>query len=183
VGAASAPTPPGVETLELQLGEPRQLFFSLDPAPFRERSLDPKAEEYIVEWARDQRRDVALGLVIGLERGTHASEEAALLPDAITASFRARATSARRRLADLLRVGRTSLVIGLGFNALMLILADQVGSQGYGILHDSLVIGGWVAMWRPIEIFLYDWWPIHGEIRLAERLAAMPVQVKAAGAA
>ena len=22
------------------------------------------------------------------------------------------------------------------------------------------MIGGWVALWRPLEIFLYDWWPI-----------------------
>jgi hypothetical protein len=34
-----------------------------------------------------------------------------------------------------------------------------------------------VALWRPMEIFLYDWWPIRGEIRLYERLAAMPVFV------
>ena len=28
------------------------------------------------------------------------------------------------------------------------------------------MIGGWVALWRPMEIFLYDWWPIRGEVRL-----------------
>jgi len=32
-------------------------------------------------------------------------------------------------------------------------------------------------MWRPMELFLYDWWPIRAEARLADRLTAMPVRV------
>ena len=38
-------------------------------------------------------------------------------------------------------------------------------------------IGGWVAMWRPMEIFLYDWWPVRAEARLSDRLTAMPVRI------
>jgi hypothetical protein len=43
--------------------------------------------------------------------------------------------------------------------------------------HESFSIGGWVAMWRPIEVFLYDWWPIRAEARLYDRLSAMPVRI------
>jgi len=32
-------------------------------------------------------------------------------------------------------------------------------------------------MWRPLEIFLYDWWPIRAEARLCDRLSAMPVRI------
>jgi hypothetical protein len=39
------------------------------------------------------------------------------------------------------------------------------------------VIGGWVAMWRPLEIFLYDWWPIVAERKLFDRLSTMPVRI------
>lgn len=45
------------------------------------------------------------------------------------------------------------------------------------ILRESLLIGGWVAMWRPMEIFLYDWWPIWARIRLLDRLARMPTRI------
>ena len=45
-------------------------------------------------------------------------------------------------------------------------------------LRESLLIGGWVAMWRPLEVFLYDWWPIRAEARLYDRLAAMPVRIQ-----
>jgi hypothetical protein len=46
------------------------------------------------------------------------------------------------------------------------------------LLRESLLIGGWVAMWRPLEIFLYDWWPIRSEVRLFDRLSTMPVQIQ-----
>ncbi len=46
-----------------------------------------------------------------------------------------------------------------------------------GIIKESFVIGGWVALWRPLEIFLYDWWPIRAEARLLDRLSEMDVRV------
>ena len=46
-----------------------------------------------------------------------------------------------------------------------------------GILKESLLIGGWVAMWKPMEIFLYDWWPIRADAALADRLTMMPVRI------
>jgi hypothetical protein len=30
----------------------------------------------------------------------------------------------------------------------------------------------------PLEVFLYDWWPIRAEARLFERLSAMPVRIE-----
>lgn len=33
-------------------------------------------------------------------------------------------------------------------------------------------------MWRPMEVFLYDWWPIRREAKFQDRLAAMPVQIR-----
>ena len=51
-------------------------------------------------------------------------------------------------------------------------LAARIDKESYGyLIKESLVIGGWVALWRPLEIFLYDWWPIRAEARLLDRLA------------
>jgi hypothetical protein len=58
-------------------------------------------------------------------------------------------------------------------------LANLLKTSRIGeILRESLTIGGWVSMWRPLEVFLYDWWPIRNEARLSDRLAAMPVRVR-----
>ncbi len=81
----------------------------------------------------------------------------------------------------MLRIGRKSLLIGVAVLAVAMILGDLlrglVGSYNYGaILADSLLIGGWVALWRPLEILLYDWWPVLAEAKLYDRLSAMLVR-------
>ena len=78
----------------------------------------------------------------------------------------------RQRLRELLRVGRTSLVIGLLALAAAIAVGDFLaalmkGSRIGEILRESLTIGGWVSMWRPLEIFLYDRWPIRNEAQLS----------------
>jgi hypothetical protein len=83
----------------------------------------------------------------------------------------------------LLRVGRTSLIIGLVVLTGAIALGDFLGTLMKGsrigeIFRESLTIGGWVSMWRPLEIFLYDWWPIRNEARLSDRLAVMPVRIR-----
>jgi hypothetical protein len=90
-----------------------------------------------------------------------------------------------RQLRRLFHVGRVSLVIGLAFLSLAIVagemLAGLVRNESYaGIVKESFVIGGWVALWRPLEIFLYDWWPILGDARLFDRLSEMDVEVVAA---
>jgi len=45
------------------------------------------------------------------------------------------------------------------------------------LLRESLLIGGWVAMWKPLEIFLYDWWPILGKRRIQDRLSRIQVRI------
>jgi hypothetical protein len=46
------------------------------------------------------------------------------------------------------------------------------------ILDEGLLIIGWVAMWRPLEIFLYDWVPIRRRCRVFAKLSSMPVVVQ-----
>jgi hypothetical protein len=183
-GAAAPPRAP----IEVQAGELRQLYNSLDPAPFRERDLDPKVETFIVEWARELPRDAPLALVVRLSRETPAPADAAALAQAVHDYFAHAAASSRTQLRRLFRTGRVSLVIGLAFVAAAILIGERVaglvGRADYGrVIQESVAIGAWVALWRPMEIFLYDWWPIRAEIRLYDRLAAMPVRVVGAEAA
>jgi hypothetical protein len=168
--------------LQLYLRETAQLFNSMDPAPFRERDLDPNAEAYIVEWAREAPARARLAMAICLGRKSPTPDDAATLAEAVHEYFRQRARATRARLRWLFRVGRVSLVIGLAFVGLTVIvgeyLASLVGTASYArMIVDALVIGAWVALWRPMEIFLYDWWPIRAEARLYERLSRIEVEV------
>src|SRR6516225_11703118 len=175
--------PPNCAVIEVHVSELKQLFDAIDPSPFRDRDLDPKAEEFIVGWAKELPRDAALALVVDLDRQAGLPDEAAVLRDAIHEFFRQRAEAYRRGLRELFHRGRTSLLIGLTVLAAAIALGDFLAtlmktSRIGEIIRESLTIGGWVSMWRPLEVFLYDWWPIRNEARLSDRLAAMPVRVR-----
>jgi len=181
--SAGDPIPPKCAVIEVHVGELKRLFDAIDPSPFRDRDLDPKAEEFIVGWAKDLPKEATLALVVDLDREAGLADEASVLRDAIHEFFRHRAERYRQRLRELFRLGRTSLVIGLATLAAAIALGDALASLLKGsrigeIVRESLTIGGWVSMWRPLEVFLYDWWPIRNEARLSDRLAAMPVRIR-----
>jgi hypothetical protein len=180
--SAGDPIPPRCKLIEVHVNELKQLFNAMDPSPFRERDLDPNAEEFIVGWAREIPRDTMLGLLVHLDRRAGMPGESAELRDAVHEFFTQRAQVARQRLRQLLKRGRTSLVIGLWVLAILVFLGELIAESMRGqrlgeLIRESLLIGGWVAMWRPLEIFLYDWWPIQREALLHDRLAAMPVRI------
>ena len=171
------------QIIKVRVAELRQLFNAIDPSPFRERDLDPPAEEFIIEWASDLPRDAHLALLVELERAAGRADEAAILGEAIRQYFKERVASSQRKLRALFRRGRISLVIALAFLSASVALGDAVASyfrdsRFAEVLHEGFLIGGWVAMRRPLEVFLYDWWPIRAEGRLFERLSMMPVRIE-----
>ena len=175
--------------IEVHVTDLRMFFNPIDPSPPTERDLESRAEEFIVDWARSARRDARLALRIEVDTPT-SPEEAETVGAAVHEFFRQRSMSANRRLSQLFRVGHTSLAIGVAFLTGAVILASFVdrafGDRAVGaLIRETLVIGGWVAMWRPLEIFLYDWWPIRDERLLYDRLSVMPVRLtlKAANSA
>ncbi len=180
VAAAPVRAVSPIHVLKLYLADTRQMFDSMDPAPFHERDLDPKAVTYIVDWAREAPSGVPLGLEVHLGRQSNSVGDTEMLRVAVDEHFRRCALATRRQLRELFRVGRISLVIGLGFVALVVAIGESIsqliGNDGYAkLVMESLGIGAAVALWRPMEIFLYEWWPIRAEARLFERLAVMPV--------
>ena len=211
--AMQQPVEQGRAVLDLHLGEVRQIFNSMDPAPFRERDLDPKAVDYIVEWAEELPKHQPLAMTVHLGapragptrpaprggsggaaepdrpdgREPAAAGDGTLLGDAVREYFRRRAAVTRRELSHLFRVGRVSLLIGVMFLGAAITvgqaLAGLLDKESYGwLLKESLIIGGWVALWRPMEIFLYDWWPIRARARLYDRLGDIDVSVRGAAA-
>jgi len=184
--AAGDMIPAECRVIEVRVTELRQLFNAIDPSPFRERDLDPRAEEFIVEWARDLPRDARLALLVHLERSAGQPDEAPMLSESIHQYFTQRAVGARRRLRELFRRGRISLLIALAFLGGSIVVGDAVASvlrdnRFAVIIREGFLIGGWVAMWRPLEVFLYDWWPIRAEAHLFDRLSTMPVRIEYIG--
>jgi len=175
-----------VSAICLYVRETAQIFDSLDPCPFHERDLDADAEEYIVASAQELPRQPT-AIMVYLDGSSDEPAETRSLEKAIREHFARRRQLANRELCALLRRGWISLLIGLAFLASLLVASEAVGehlSPGplATVLTESLVIGGWVALWRPLEIFLYDWWPVVGQRRTYELLSKLPVNLAPASA-
>jgi hypothetical protein len=175
--------PAHCQVIEVSVAGLRQLFNAIDPSPFRQRDLDPGAEEFIVAWATDLPMDKPWALVVHLNRPAGRTDEAAILRESIHEYFGQRVVASRRKLRALFRRGRISLVIAVAFLTACIAVGDAVaGYLGESRLSDvsreGFLIGGWVAMWRPLEVFLYDWWPIRAEARLLQRLSTIPVRIE-----
>jgi hypothetical protein len=171
-------------TIELRLRDASQLFNTLDPFPFREKDLAADAEDYIVEWAGDLPKDAPITIVIHLQEPGAAENPASDLATAIGSWFSGKARAETRALRELFRDGRLALAIGLVLLALCLFLSWLLTQEREGpfvrIFQESFIIVGWVVIWRPAEMFLYDWLPILRRRRLYRRLAEARVEVRAA---
>jgi hypothetical protein len=183
--ASNSPSVPAAaghsaRTIELEVRDTKQLFNSMDPSPFREKDLDSDAEEFIESWAQEFPRDAALTLRVYLSEWP-AEDPTALIREAVHNYFAYRARQDALEFRRLMQQGRTSLLIGLVFlAACLLVIKTLAGSSTdtwAGVLRESLTIAGWVAMWRPMQIYLYDWWPVRRRSRIHRKLSLMPVEV------
>jgi hypothetical protein len=167
--------------IELKLTELNQLFNSMDPSPFHERDLDHDAEEFIVSWAQEHPKQHDLKLVVHLsEFPADVDDAQKLVADSLAHYFDYRANMALRELKLLMRDGRAAFIIGLIFLALCQITATLLAppvANWQNIAREGLTIIGWVAMWKPLDIYLYRWWPLLARRRLYQRLSRMPVEV------
>ncbi len=172
------------EIVEVRVNRIEQLFESLDPSPFHERDLDPKAADYIVNWARDLPGDGPLVLRIHLsEPATGRHEDVAA---AIGVYFSYVADMATRDLRETFRMGWRYQIIGIACLALSIlggqVVTAVVAAPVGELLREGLIILGWVANWKPFSTFLYDWIPIRRKRDLYRRLAAARVDIVTAGA-
>lgn len=169
--------------IEMKLSSVPQLFNSFDPAPFREKGLDSEAESYIVDTVRDFPSKTKFRIVIYLPDGLIGTKEAKQIPEAIKVHFEYLAATQKRKFRERYNFGKYALVIGLSFLAIATIasLAIDNYSSSYPIAHivaNVLVVTGWVAMWEPVTVFLFQLWPIIKERKVYENISRMDVDIR-----
>jgi hypothetical protein len=160
-----------------------QLFNSFDPFPFQERDLDEKAEEFIVSWARELPREQPIHIHVHLPTAELEKPECRDVNTALHKYFRYRADVTQRDLNELFRTGRFSLLIGMTVLAVGLlgtqIVTGRLGESALArFFEEGLIIIAWVANWKPLETFLYDWWPVARTRNLYRRLANAKVEMR-----
>lgn len=170
-------------SIEVRIESVPQIFNTFDPSPFRERELKKEAEEFIVSWARELPSGVPLKIRVHLPEDQLATPGARDIGPAITQFFDYQAEVTGLELKDLFRVGRYSLAIGATVLVISILASQAISSNLSShsvarVIAESLLIFAWVANWRPIEIFLYEWWPIARRRNLYRRLSAADIELR-----
>ncbi|MBS9478721.1 hypothetical protein [Ancylobacter radicis] len=169
--------------IDLHVTDVLQLFDMMDPYPFRERDIAGEVDEHIYDEAVDMPSTAPIAIFIHMPAAAADTEAARGLSVAFASFFAAQAERGSRELSQLLRLGRQALGVGLVVLALCVVIGQVLYNLLSGTTHiasfilEGFMILGWVANWRPMEIFLYDWWPIVQKRSLYRRLAAAPVTV------
>jgi hypothetical protein len=174
---------PAPTEIAIRVAAISNLFNSFDPSPFREKDFDADVEAFLVGWVRELPPTAPFSIGVYLPAAEAAKPEAGRIGEAFAHYFGYRARIAEQDLRELFRVGRRSLLIGVlalgGCLAASQLAAAFIPNRvAARVVEESLIIVGWVANWRPIEIYLYDWVPIRRRIQLFRRLAAATVLVK-----
>jgi hypothetical protein len=168
--------------IELRLTALDQLFDPFDPFPIPTRDLSRTAEEFVVGWAREHARSARLTIRIYLPATTVETTDITSVRAAISGHFRYRCERVRSDMHELVSIARLTLLIGLCVLGACMgarqLIRDLVPDNAIaGFLSEGLAILGWVANWRPIEILLFEWWPMNRRRQLFTRLAEAPVEV------
>ena len=168
--------------VEINVTDMVQLFNTMDPAPFKERDLDRDAEEFIVSWVREFAVAAPVELMVYLKEYPAGGEPQPIIEQAVHHYFADRARINWLELRRLFKEGQQSLLIGLLFLGGCLTISNLIGKHVPGtvaeLVRESLTIAGWVAMWRPMQIYLYDWWPLRRRGKIFEKLSRIPVKVQ-----
>ncbi len=152
--------------VDLKVDSVEQLFDKRDPHPYRRKDLDDDVFEYIDSSVNE------IGYKkVGMLRITTTDklniEVTDTIKKAIREFFLYRADISSKKLNTILVTGVKSLFVGITFLALATLTSSLVGKfifEKYlrSFVKEGMILVGWVSMWMPTNIFLYEWWPLVG---------------------
>lgn len=168
----------GQPILDVRVESMEQLFDRRDPAPFRDRDLDPGFVEYLLDAARDLARVRPWRLEIWM--GTSPSDD---VSQAVRAYFQHEIDRTNRERREQVHRGLIGLAVALAVVMVLIAVAGVVERRLTGtfgtLLREALVISGWVLMWRPLDVLVYDriGWLRNRRVLESIRDAAMQVRI------
>lgn len=170
----------GVQIIEIRVSEVQQLFDSRDPAPFRKRDLDENFTHYLEAYLDELSIRRPFKIKIDIENPVK-DVDTQMIQEAIHEYFRYQIQIKRGQFTKTLRTAQLFLLIGLFILFLCLGLAQWVkrieSDMISTTLREGVVIFGWVSMWKPLELLLFDWYPIYDRIRIYKRLVSAEIEV------
>ena len=161
------------ETIIVHLDSVEQLLEPCPPSPFRQRRLREEAEHFLIERVTALPRKAPVKLLIALPESQRGQEQR--VTDAVHEDFNFRRIQAEKELHHTRRFGWRSLVVALMFLTAAMLLVQLMKrylpmGNLMSVMVEGLTVFAWVALWRPGELLLYDWYPFKRDVRLFGKL-------------
>jgi hypothetical protein len=169
-----------VSEIILKLDDVDQLLIPPDSLFYGKRLLSSDAEEVIIEEATMASSNDNIHLKIHLHRDEMSRKDE--ISTAIQQHFTYRRKKSERQLKKVFQLGWQSLLISIVFLGLLvsltLVIIKLLPEGGLSLtFREILIILGWVALWRPADLLLYEWRPFKREINLFRKLEQCEVEI------
>ena len=176
----------GVLDVRLELASPGELFAAPSADPLAGRLHAESGVDRILNQLRPRPgRRVRATLV--LPSAARAPDLEARCRAALERFCDAKIACIRNDRSSLWHEGWATLARGLLFLALCMLGSQLVGEPKFlhpviaRFLDEGFVIAGWVALWYPLDVLLYQHWTLARERRMYEGLRKMELAFEYAG--
>lgn len=169
-----------VYCIDLYLTSLLQLFDRRDPSPFRERDLDEDFVRYMILSMHEFPSAGPAKIVIKMTEYNPSYLRVSELEEAIHNFFSFELETVKNDKETLFKQGRVSLLTGLGVLCICTFIKMSLPEVQNPLMHvvsEGLSLIPWVALWKPINIFLYDWWPFYDRIKIFKRLTKIKAEI------
>ncbi len=172
----------GKRWIEVRVRSPQQLFDVRDPAPFRERDLDDDFVEYVTSSVGEFSLSSPLKVIIYVEEDESQTLPRDSIREAVRSYFSYQIDLQRSILKNFMKRAQIFLIIGLAILFSCISIAQGLKLPEHpgllGILREGIVIFGWVSIWKPIELILFDWYPLLDKLRLYKKISTIEIDIR-----
>lgn len=183
------PDPKTVQHISMKLGRLEELLTPPEPDPLSGQFEDRSGVDRILDVTRAHytRRLGSIEATLLVDEQPSAAERRKV-DDALKALWRYQDGRLGEQLVTIRRDGLRALAKGCVF--LLICMAISAVASNSTILPDivqslvseGFIIAGWVALWLPMELLLYEWWPVSRDRKLYRMIAEMKYSIEAPAA-
>ena len=166
-------------TILLRMRSAAAIFITEESPFYGIRMIKKEYEDFLVEQAASAPGRVPLKIRVEL---ANADPQAGRIENAIRQHFDYRKNLAKQEIRNWLNRGWTSLLIAFIFLGIIFLILEVTKGFEPGqalplTVKEFLIILGWVALWKPADLLLYEWRPHKREAVLYERLEKASIEI------
>jgi len=170
--------------IEVRVPSLAHFYNVIDPSPDDNKELNRATDSYIMDSLREmsaEKRKSAI-ILLDIDSSLYTNESTRTdIERAINSHFSYRYCSELKNYKYAMSKGRRYLARGLLFLVVCLVLTSIISS--FSIQNDiinaigqSFVVIGWVALWKPVEFYLYDRRDMINELKMLQLLETIQVK-------